>query len=105
MLYRLDYHDGDREAVRDPMMIGSDLITRHMSTARGRASEEARESGRAILITRIGKAGAMKPSLIVEPSGKCRRPDGTKATGQGCSRASGKACFCPACRAERKVRR
>jgi hypothetical protein len=109
MLYRLDYivtgtSGEDTEPVRDPV-IGGDLLTRHMTTARARALELSKADGRAIQITRIAGAGTMKPTLIVNPDGHCQRPAGTKATGQACKRASGRACFCPACRAERKARR
>ena len=105
MLYRLDYHDGDREAVRDPML-GGDLITRHMQTARRRAIEQASGAGRPILITRIAGAGTMKPSLIVEADGSTRRPPSVRAANprEDCKRERG-ACFCAACRAERKTRR
>ena len=105
MLYRLDYHDGTREAVRDPV-IGGDLITRHMATARSRAIELSERDDRPIQISRISGAGAMKPTLIVNPDGRCSRPAGTKAPArEDCKRDSGQPCFCSPCRAERRAAR
>jgi hypothetical protein len=105
MLYRLDYFDGSREAVRDPV-IGGDLITRHMATARRRAIELSERDDRPIQISRISGAGLMKPTLIVNPDGRCSRPTGTKPTTEreDCKRERG-ACFCTACRAERRAAR
>lgn len=111
MLYRLDYIETGTsgevtEPVRDPI-IGGDLLTRHMQTARSRALELSAEDGRAIQISRIGKGGIMRACLIVNPDGHTQRPRRAKAANprEDCKRDSGRACFCTACRAERKAAR
>lgn len=109
-LYRLDYIETgtsseNTEPVRDPV-IGGDLLTRHMTTARSRAIELSAKDGRAIQITRIAGAGLMKVTLIVEPDGRCRRPAKSKPVArEDCKRDSGQPCFCSPCRAERKAAR
>jgi hypothetical protein len=109
LLYRLDYCDGDQpEAVLEPLpWIGGDLIARHMKTARTRAIERAAKAGRPIQISRISGAGLMKPTLIVEASGRCRRPPTSEpmTPREDCVRDSGRACFCSPCRAERRDER
>jgi hypothetical protein len=105
-LYRLDYVSPERP-VRDPV-IGGDLLTRHMQTARRRAIEIAAEDGEAILISRIAGSGSMTATLVVEADGRTHRPPGTKPAvpREDCKRHTGATCFCTPCRRERReVRR
>lgn len=99
-LYRLDFLNDDgstAEAVRQPI-IGGDYLARHASTARAHAIETARESNRAILLTRIGNAGITRPTLVIQPDGRCRPPAGMDSP-----HSDDRVCFCPACRAQRKA--
>lgn len=104
MLYRLDYlnEDGSTgEAVPDPIL-GGDFLCRHMTTARSHAMPLAKVNGRAILVTRIGKAGQMRPSLVIQPDGTATRPGGM--AGEDCKAGKGQgACFCRNCRASRRA--
>lgn len=101
-LYRLDFIDASgrpADAVRDPIM--GDVLTRHMTTARARAIQAAQLAKRDVLITRIGKAGQMRPSLVVHPDGSASRPPGMG--GEDCKAGQGKGpCFCLNCRATRR---
>lgn len=111
-LYRLDFLNDDdttAEAVRDPIL-GGDLLTRHMTTARKRAIETAEREGRAILITRIHGAGQMRACLRIMADGTPKRPSGTVAPErEDCarldSRRPNRTCFCSVCRAERDTER
>lgn len=105
-LYRLDYLDGENtEPVRDPV-IGGDLLTRHMTTARSRALQISGDVDRPIQISRISGAGQMKVTLVVDPDGHCRRPAKSKPVArEDCTRGTGRPCFCSPCRAERKAAR
>jgi hypothetical protein len=107
-LYRLDYLNDDGTTA-EPVtnFVGSDFLARHMTTARGAAIEVAAKRGRAILITRIGKAGALRATLIIMPDGTAKRPPNTKSTDRAgdCRKGSGVACFCTACRADRREAR
>jgi hypothetical protein len=101
-LYRLDYLNDDGTTA-EPVPT---FLSRHMTTARSAAIAAAKR-GRAILITRIGKAGALKATLIIMPDGTAKRPPNTKSTDRGgdCRKDSGVACFCTACRADRREAR
>lgn len=104
MLYRLDYLNDDgstAEAVRGVLTCG-DLLCRHMTTARSAAIGLAQDHSRAILVSRIGKAGQVRPSLVVKPDGSCTRPGGMK--GEDCVRDNGRTCYCRNCRASRRSR-
>lgn len=99
MLYRLDYLNPDgstRGAVR--VNAGTyDFLSRHASTARKRGMEEAAESGHPVLLTRIGNAGQMRPTLVMYPDGKCSPPSGMDSGHD----AEARICFCRNCRAGR----
>ena len=121
MLYRLDYCDTDGRATgavkgRDIGILPTgDVLTRHMTTARQRAIQAAAPTayapdGRRVLITRIDRAGRLRPSLVIRPDGSATTPPGMASTRDTC-RAVGRpgtptddggACFCSACRAARK---
>lgn len=101
-LYRLDFlaEDGTAaESVKVPA--GWDYLSRHAQTARANALTTARETGRSILLTRIGEAGQTKPTLIIDPDGKSRAPAGMKSDHDSLARV----CFCAACRAQRAAER
>lgn len=103
MLYRLDYLNDDGStagAVPDPLF-RSDMLCRHMTTARSRAIECATRDNRAILVSRIGKAGAIRPSLVIRPNGTASRPGGM--AGEDCTAGTGRTCFCRNCRASRRA--
>lgn len=111
MLYRLDYIDtngkttGPVQGWHVGLATGrTDVLTRHAQTARTHATNAARRAEVPVLVTRIGKAGAMKPSFIVHPDGSSTRPPGTRAADprEDCKRSTGQRCFCTACRAERR---
>ena len=102
-MYRLDYADTG-EAVREPLL-DRDYLARHMQTARAKAVATARHHSRPILISRISNAGNLRPSLVIEPSGRAHRPPSTKAVSrEDCRRETGP-CFCSPCRAERREAR
>lgn len=96
MLYRLDYLNADG-TVRGPVR---DFLSRHMTTARKRATEAAAEAELSVQVTRIGKAGQTKATLVIRPDGGAERPAGTR--GEDCKRNSGQTCFCRDCRAQRR---
>src|ERR1043165_3125074 len=110
-MFRLDYIQSDGRTIAP--VLGSevgilptgDVLTRHMTTARGHARRAAELSGKDVLITRIVGAGTMKPSAVVHPDGSGSRPPGTRAANprEDCKRASGERCWCSACRAERRA--
>jgi len=100
-LYRLDFlaDDGSTaEAVRQPV-IGGDFLSRHASTARAAAIQAAAEDGRAVLMSRISGAGLMRPTLVIEPDGRCKPPAGMNSAHDSDARV----CFCAACRAQRRA--
>lgn len=107
-LYRLDYIDtnGEKTGPVEGWHIGilptGDVLTRHMTTARARAVEAAKRAECDVLVSRIGKAGAIRAALVVQPDGRARRPGGM--SGEDCKRDSGQACFCRNCRAGRRAR-
>lgn len=103
MLFRLDYLNDDgstAEAVPDPFLRG-DFLSSHMTTARRAAIHRAAEAGRAILVSRIGKGGHVRPSLVILADGTASRPGGMD--GGNCVRDSGRTCFCRNCRATRRA--
>lgn len=102
MLYRLDFHP-DGVAVHDPLL-GGDYLARHMSTARAYAAVAAGEERRDVLVTRIGKGGHLKATLIIHPDGSASRPPGSKPVSErdDCKKGSGQTCFCSPCRAARR---
>lgn len=96
-LFRLDFEGG--EPVQNST--GRDFICAHMQTARERAIQTAGITGRSVVITRIGKGGQLRPSLIARPDGSCAKPPGVK--GETCTANQGRgACFCRNCRAARR---
>lgn len=105
-LFRLDFlNDDDATAGAAVPGIAGDFLSRHMTTARKGAIQHAQASGRAILISRIGQAGIVRPCLRVYPDGTCKRPAGTVAPPrEDCTKDSGRPCFCSACRAARRGR-
>lgn len=102
MLYRLDYHPSGA-AVQDPLLM-RDYLAHHMATARAYAIVAAGEQGEDVLVTRIGKAGALKPTLLVHPDGSASRPPGSRPVSErdDCKKDSGQTCFCAPCRAARR---
>lgn len=103
-LYRLDYLNADgSKAEGVPDRIGQQFLSRHMATARSWATERAAEDQRAILVTRIAGAGAMKSTLVVNPDGSCTRPPGSKTADPNCRCGTGRTCFCPNARAARRA--
>lgn len=108
MLYRLDFIDSEGRAADPVQTLGRDFLSRHMTTARAYARAEAAATERAILITRIGKSGQMRPTLVIHPDGLSTRPQGTRTTGAGgdCTATpDGPPCFCANCRAARRAER
>jgi hypothetical protein len=107
-MYRLDYVDGGsvRGADIDILPTG-DVLTAHMTTARTHALQAARRAGRAVLISRIDKAGRLRSALVIRPDGSASRPEDKRPMNarSDCKRDSGETCFCQACRAERRGRR
>lgn len=110
MLYRLDYLDTDGD-ITGPVLcwhVGtfpptSDVLTRHMTTARERAIQAAAKWECDVLVTRIGKSGQLRPSLVLAPDGTARKPGGM--TGEDCKAGPGQPpCFCRNCRAGRRAR-
>jgi hypothetical protein len=101
MLYRLDYIDASgREVGPVKNTTGDDFLSRHMSTARKRAIEAAGERELSVQVTRIGKAGQTRPTLIVRPDGGAEPPRQARSD---CKAGPGKPpCFCRNCRAERR---
>jgi hypothetical protein len=84
------------------VLYGSDFMSRHMTTARTRAVEVAAETQRRVLISRIGSAGQLRPSLVIHPDGTAHRPNGM--AGEDCQDGPGKPpCFCQNCRARRRA--
>jgi hypothetical protein len=99
MLYRLDFLNDDgstAEAVHD-IIVCADFLSRHASTARKKAIQAAANSGRAVVMTRIGRAGLMRPTLVIFPDGKCSPPAGMDSG----HNAEARVCFCRNCRAGR----
>lgn len=82
-----------------------DYLTRHMQTMRPVASEAAQRAEADILISRIVKGGAIRPSLIATFDGRFRRPDTSKSAGANADHKDDGPCFCAACRADRRVSR
>lgn len=112
MMYRLDYCDTTGRAtgaVRGAdlgILPTGDVLTRHMTTARQRAIQAANRAECDVLISRIGKSGNIKPSLIVSRDGRAKRPPGMKAASgtRECRAGLGLgACFCDNCRASRRA--
>lgn len=80
-LYRLDYATPTGQIlapVKDRIMTSSDYLSRHAQTARRHAIELSTAEGedRCILITRIGKSGQTKPTMLVLPGGRVVYTDG-----------------------------
>lgn len=96
-LYRLDYEDG--RPVENS--IGRDFICAHMQTARERAIQQAMLEQLSITVTRIGKSGRLRPTLLVMPDGACVPPEAMRP--EGCKYPE--VCFCANCRARRKSNR
>jgi hypothetical protein len=70
-LYRLDFHNGhELTAVR---RITGDYLTRCYATAVAVASDESVQAGQPVVITRIGRAGHLRPMLRVLPDGTRKR--------------------------------
>lgn len=64
-LYRLDFANGT--PVRDTVM-GGDFLTTNAQSAREHARREARESGSAVIVTRIYGAGQMRHHYTATPT-------------------------------------
>lgn len=105
-MFRLDYlnPDGTTDEPVVDVIMGGVFFRRHMATARQYASTTAQLTDRAILITRIVKAGQLKPSLVALPDGSFQRPPGSRPASEreDCRRDSGLPCFCSPCRAARR---
>jgi hypothetical protein len=103
-LYRLDYVD-EQGAIRASVandIDGRDFLSRHMQTARQAAKNAAEASGSRVLITRIGNAGQLRPSLVILPDGSALPPATAKKDRNTCTRDTQRVCFCPSCRAARR---
>lgn len=102
-MYRLDYLNAG--PVTD--FTNRDYLCKHMATARNVASERAQLMSRQVLITRIGKAGSLKPTLVANPDGTFSRPPGSEPVSERedckAGNAEGLACFCTPCRAARRL--
>lgn len=104
MMYRLDYMSGKTfTPVKD--FGGRDLLCMHMATARNAASEHAEIFKKPVLITRIGKSGALKPSLVANPDGSFSRPPDSMPVNEreDCKAGTDVPCFCSPCRAARRL--
>lgn len=104
-LYRLDFRD-DGSPVPDRIMLDTDFLSRHMQTARARAVEVAGDTGRVVVVSRIGKTGSVRPAIVIRPDGGAEAPDGMRQGG-GVDCTTGtldQPCFCRNCRAERRGR-
>lgn len=76
----------------------------HMTTARREAREQAAKWGLPVRIDRVTN-GKRKPTLVIGSDGTPTRPAGSVGTPRGdCKKGSGGACFCVACRADRRTR-
>lgn len=79
-LYRLDYvdHAGATFApVRDPLSPWTDAITRDRGRARSVGVAAAVDRGgiaAGVLVSRIDRAGVVRPSLTIDRAGRVRRP-------------------------------
>lgn len=109
MLYRLDYCDthgkttGPVRGADLGILPTGDVLCRHMSRARERAIQAANRAECDVLITRIGKSGDLKPSLIIDRDGRGKQPPGKRPSG-GIEHREGGPCFCANCRAGRRGR-
>ena len=101
-MYRLDYLSSGA-AVKD--FTGRDFLCQHMKTAREQAAIFAIKGAEAVLITRIGKSGVLKATLVARPDGTFARPPGSKAANEreDCKAGTGETCFCSPCRAARRL--
>lgn len=88
-MFRLDYIEGEAVDCAE--------VT-HMQTARRLAVQASKAAGLDVVIVRTGSIE--RPVLTVKPDGTFWAPPGVESA---CTRGSGRACFCPACRAERKA--
>lgn len=100
MLYRLDYLNEDGSTGAAVKHLGRDFLSRHMTTARAFAVSQAESERRAILVTRIGKGGQMRPTLVIKADGTASKPGGM--SGEDCVADKGRTCFCRNCRAARR---
>lgn len=107
-MFRLDYLtvDGENlEPVKD--FSNRDYLCQHMATARNVASEYAALHNKPVLITRIGKSGALKPTLLANPDATFSRPPGSAPINERedckAGSAEGAVCFCTPCRAARRL--
>lgn len=104
-MYRLDYMSGEAlSPVKD--FTNRDLLCMHMATARNAASERAQTFKKPVLITRIGKSGVLKASLVAHPDGSFTRPPDSKPVNEreDCKAGvEGVTCFCSPCRAARRL--
>ncbi len=87
-LYRLDYATPTGQIlapVKDSIMTSSDYLSRHAQTARRKAVELSTAPGedRCVLITRIGKSGQTKPTMLVLPGGRVLYTDARGRPRQG----------------------
>jgi hypothetical protein len=106
-LYRLDYVD-EQGAIQVSVandIDGRDFLSHHMQTARSFAKERATATGWRVLITRIGNAGQLRPSLVILPDGSALPPATAKKDRNTCMRDTQRVCFCPSCRAARRESR
>lgn len=92
----------DGQLASDEVKDGSvPWTSRHARTARERATRVARFLGQSMAVVRGDRV-----AYIIRPDGTVSTPPGmTVQAREGCRRASGRACFCSACRAERKAGR
>jgi hypothetical protein len=85
---------------------GPDARVRHSSTARAHALEAASRAEAAVQVSREIAGGKVKPAYIVMPDGTVKAPVGMKVPEREvCHKddpAWRGACFCSACRAERR---
>jgi hypothetical protein len=111
-MYRLDYLNLDGKTTggvqgRHIGILPTDqVLTQHMATARVHAKLAALRAECDVLITRIGKAGQLRATLVIHPDGSASPPPQAKTDPRStCVRREGKTCFCPTCRAERREQR
>lgn len=107
LMYRLDYLTVDGKENLEPVkdFTGRDFLCQHMATARNVAGERAELFTRPVLITRIGKSGALKASLVAHPDGSFTRPPDSAPVNEreDCKAGTDVTCFCSPCRAQRRL--
>lgn len=111
MPFRLDYLRLDGQTggcVRADLNGGvdtPDFTCEHASTARRHASEAAIRAECDVLVSRVTGLD-VRPAYVITPTGERKPPPGVVVMArENCKRDTGQACFCSACRAERRSQR